>query len=50
MLPLLVTVLTMLVISPLSPPIDKSVHWLIIIGGALGISKYGVNDDISMMF
>ena len=48
MLPLIVKVLNVLVLSPLLPPINKADHWLLLVGGTFGISKYDVNDGVSL--
>ena len=49
-LPLLVTVLTMLVLFFLFPPNKKDYNWLLVVGGVVGISKPDVNDGIIMTF
>ena len=42
------TVLTVLFIFSLFPQSEKADHWLLIVGGAVWISKSGVDDGIIM--
>ena len=47
---LLLILLTVLVLSPLLSLSGKAAHWLLVVGCAVGISKYDVNNGVSMTF
>ena len=48
MCPLLVTVITMLVLYPIYPPIRKAAHWIFVIVVTVGIIKFDINDCVSL--
>ena len=50
MIPLLVTVLTVLDLFSLFQLIDKADHCLLVVVGAVGVSKYDVSYGIIMLF
>ena len=33
---------------PIFPLSEKAAHWILVVGGSVGISKYDVNDSISL--
>ena len=44
----LVTVITVLVLYPLSPPSKKTTHWILVVSGAVGMPKSDVNNGKTM--
>ena len=47
MLPLLVSVLTVIVLTFLLPTSQEQIYWLILVGIRASITKYGVNDGVN---
>ena len=48
MFPLIVAVLTMLILILLLPTVHEIIHWLVLVGVRVRVSKYNVNYGVSM--
>ena len=46
MFPLIVTVLTVIVLLDIYPPIKECRHWLIFVGIRIRFTKFDTNDDL----